>query len=169
MDEAGIHYNVTEQVILPEEVDIGRIEVAMRRLIDRHEILRTSYHLTGDEILQEVHDDYDFSVEYMEKVDDMERAAAAFIRPFDLSVSPAIRCGVIAPREGKAVLIMDMHHITTDGISVNKLKEELWHIYNGETLAEPRIQYKDYSEWQNGRVEAGELNQQEEYWLDIFP
>lgn len=152
-------------------------------MIDRHEALRTSFHLENDEPVQVVHEDVSFGLEYFEapactgsdKADrDREKAANAaaligeFIRPFDLKEAPLFRAGLARMGEASYLLMIDMHHIIGDGTSMGILGSEFARIYNGEVLEPLRIQYKDFAVWQNGMFKTGKIKKQEDYWLNIY-
>ncbi|MBW7477867.1 AMP-binding protein, partial [Paenibacillus oenotherae] len=70
--------------------------------------------------------------------------------------------------EGKRLFMYDMHHIISDGVSMQVLVEEFARLYGGEELPVLRIQYKDYAVWQRERLSGEELKRQETYWLERF-
>jgi len=96
-----------------------------------------------------------------------------FVRPFDLSLAPLLRVGLIKLPIGEAaaarhLLMVDMHHIITDGTSIGLFVKEFMALYAGEKLSPLRLQYKDYSEWQRCQQEKGTLETQAEYWVQQF-
>ncbi|MXO81656.1 hypothetical protein GRP75_28605, partial [Paenibacillus sp. OT2-17] len=121
------------------------------------------------EPVQKVHDYVDFSIKYLEL--DEEKAAEIvkeFITPFDLSQVPLLRVGLVKTNEDRRVMMFDMHHIVSDGISVNILMSEFLDLYQGKTLLPLRIQYKDFSVWQKEMFAGDSIKKQEEYWLQTF-
>ena len=88
-----------------------------------------------------------------------------FLRPFDLSRAPLVRIGVIKSQAAKYILMLDMHHIISDGISQEILLNDFMGIYNGRELPKLRIQYKDYSLWENSQIQQEARKGQEKYWL----
>src|SRR5699024_5453446 len=92
----------------------------------------------------------------------------AFIQPFDLSKAPLVRVGLIDVMENKHLLVFDMHHIISDGISMQILMEECIKLYQGEALAPLHIQYKDYAVWQNEFLRSEAVEKQKKYWLNRF-
>ena len=64
--------------------------------------------------------------------------------------------------------MVDIHHIAADGISMKILVREFMALYNGQELPELRIQYKDFSQWQNNPARSRHLEEQEKYWLKEF-
>jgi amino acid adenylation domain-containing protein len=95
-------------------------------------------------------------------------AWSSFIRPFDLSHTPLLRVGTLEAGESRDFLFVDMHHIISDGISMQVLREDFMAFVDGKELPLLRVQYKDFSEWQNGENEKEILKRQEEYWLKEF-
>ena len=82
MDLNSTAYNMPQIIPLPGEIDIDKLEESFKKLINRHESLRTSFHMIGDQPVQRIHEDVEFEIE-----NDMKRRTSAFrfIRPFDLS------------------------------------------------------------------------------------
>ncbi|MGM0951333.1 MAG: condensation domain-containing protein, partial [Bacillota bacterium] len=66
------------------------------------------------------------------------------------------------------LLLVDMHHIISDGVSVNILIREFGALYNNRTLPMLHIQYKDYAVWQEGYKKGDAYQTQEAYWLKQF-
>ena len=64
--------------------------------------------------------------------------------------------------------MLDIHHIIADGISTGILIKELMALYQGVPLPELRLQYKDFSEWQNSEQQRKVIEKQGEYWLEVF-
>ncbi len=156
-------YNIPEIIPLPEAMDIDKLEVSFNALINRHESLRTSFHMIDDQPLQKVHRDVSFAIQRID-----EAGAPQFVRAFDLSQAPLLRVAAFKTVAEKNYLIVDMHHIISDGISIQVLKEDFNALYEGKELAPLRIQYKDFAEWQNSPKEVERLNQQMSYWLKEF-
>jgi amino acid adenylation domain-containing protein len=171
MEEGNISYNGPEMVILEGNLEKEKLEDVFRKLIRRHESLRTSIELIDDEPFQKIHEEVDFVLEYFEASREKARKLVkSFVKPFDLGKAPLLRVRLIKVVETKHILMVDMHHIISDGTSQEIFINDFLNLYSGKELPPLRIQYKDYSEWQNSRNEAEkELERkQEEYWLDQF-
>ncbi|MED3511767.1 condensation domain-containing protein, partial [Bacillus velezensis] len=118
----------------------------------------------GD-VVQIIHDRWELEFDYQKLPSDGIRPyVKQFIRPFHLDKAPLIRAGLIT-YEDRNLLLLDVHHIAADGVSVGIIRKEFNALYAGHKLKQPPLQYKDYSEWQvsSGTKEA--LKEQEEYWL----
>ncbi|MCT4619882.1 MAG: amino acid adenylation domain-containing protein, partial [Marinisporobacter sp.] len=165
----GIGYNMPTAMIAKGHIDKDRIEETFNKLIQRHESLRTSFKIIDGEPVQLVHETVEFKVADTtvgeKKVDDIVRK---FIKPFELDKAPLFRVGIIKISENKHILMLDMHHIISDGVSANILTKEFTSIYEGNNLSELTIQYKDFTKWQNDLLKSEAIKKQEQYWLNVF-
>jgi hypothetical protein len=90
------------------------------------------------------------------------------MRPFDLSMAPLLRAALIKQGDKQHILVVELHHIISDGISLGILSRQFLQLYSGEILPHLNLQYKDFSAWQNQQLKSGELKVQEQYWLSQF-
>ncbi|MCP5050991.1 MAG: amino acid adenylation domain-containing protein, partial [bacterium] len=169
LDEAGIAYNMPLLLTLKGKIHRVQLENTFKRLVCRHEGFRTSFERINDEIFQRINKDVNFEVQYYGDVEDEKSYAnitKSFVRPFDLFHAPLLRVGLIKRGEKRHILMLDMHHIISDGISIDVMIRDFTNLYRGEILPAPPLQYKDFSEWQNSRKE--QIKAQESYWLETF-
>ncbi|PCN46334.1 hypothetical protein B9C88_02170 [Brevibacillus laterosporus] len=164
-----ISYNMPNVVRIDGELDQERLEIVFQKLISRHEILRTSFELVNGETMQRVHPNVDFSIEYAEaSIEELEAIIQGFVRPFNLEQAPLLRVGLIKIEKDSHVLMLDMHHIISDGVSTGILMQEFISLYTGGELSSLRIQYRDYAVWQREGVHREAIKRQEAYWLEVF-
>ncbi|WP_231109540.1 condensation domain-containing protein, partial [Paenibacillus polymyxa] len=143
------------------------VEHAFRALIQRHETLRTGIEQVQGELVQRIYDEVEFAVDYFQASErEVEQVVEAYYHPFDLTKPPLLRIGLIEVAEDRHILLFDMHHIVSDGISTALLFDEFSRLYRGEELAPLRIQYKDYAVWQHSEAYGQMLQPQKEYWLE---
>ncbi|MCU0290091.1 MAG: condensation domain-containing protein, partial [Acidobacteria bacterium] len=160
LDEAGISYNIPAVMTLEGDLDRNHLENVFSKLIQRHEILRTSFTTINEEPVQIIHKQAAFKLEYHHSAYDVPE----FIRSFDLAKAPLLRVALVEKEPGKYLLMIDMHHIVTDGTSMELFIKEFIAFYGGEELPPLKLQYKDYSAWQLNEPKKTH----EEYWLKQF-
>ena len=90
----------------------------------------------------------------------------AFIRAFDLSVAPLMRAGLVQVAPNEHLLMVDMHHIITDGVSQSILIKDFMAIYNNEQLPDIKLSYKDYATWTQTEEQQKATAQQREFWIN---
>ncbi|MCH7322498.1 amino acid adenylation domain-containing protein [Solibacillus sp. MA9] len=171
-DRDSIAYNMPGILEITGKLDINRLNKAFAKLIERHETLRTSFYAKEDKIVQKVHsaEEIKFETEEVEvqSEEEIKVKAKEFIKPFDLEEAPLLRVSVLSPEKDRHIMLFDMHHIISDGVSLSILTNEFSELYAGKDLAELKVQYKDYSSWQLKKREGEEFRKQEEYWLKEF-
>ncbi|WP_367387265.1 amino acid adenylation domain-containing protein [Bacillus vallismortis] len=169
-------YHIPMALLVKGEIDLYRLENAFKKFIDRHEILRTGFELQNNELIQKVHNRVDFKLEF-EKATLTENGSIKdltshyckqSIAPFDLSKPPLMRAKVINIGKNKCILVVNFHHIISDGASQGILVNEILDLYDNKNLFELNVQYKDFVEWENKYKQSKEINKQKEYWLDVY-
>ncbi|MDW3194573.1 MAG: amino acid adenylation domain-containing protein [Cytophagales bacterium] len=171
----ALTYNMPQIVRLDGELDKDRLEYAFRKLVDRHESLRTSFKLIDEEPVQQITEQVDFQMEYYQSnEEEVQQVINKFIRPFDLAKAPLIRVGLIteikSSEQGSTahILMVDMNHIVIDGVSQGILINDFMSLYYNEELPPRQLQYKDYAVWQQGAEQQAALFQQKAYWLEEY-
>ncbi len=174
MEDGNTGYNIPLAVILEGPLQVEKLRGAFSGLIRRHESLRTSFHMLDGRPVQKVHPPVEFELETHLDAPGSPRGprvspwADSFVRPFDLAQYPLFRAGLFREAEQRHVLMVDMHHIVSDGISHNLLMADFAALYNGEQLPPLAIQYKEYALWVNRPARQAALAEQESWWLEVF-
>ncbi len=169
MELDSIAYNVNVVVGLAGETDRKKLAETFGKLLDRDESLRTSFITVGDTPVQQIHQEVEFEIQYYEASQFRARDIIEnFIRPFDLAKAPILRVGLIKIDLHSQILMVGLHHIITDGISQIILINDFMSLYNDAQLPALRLQYKDYSDWQQSETVKEGLKRQEEFWLKEF-
>ncbi|TCN18914.1 non-ribosomal peptide synthetase, partial [Mesobacillus foraminis] len=165
--ESEVHYNMPIVMEIKGDLDANLLESALKSLVNRHESLRTSFHLEKQELTQKVHTEVGWSMDFTQVGEgELQELITSFIQPFDLSCAPLFRAQLVKLEENRFILMLDMHHIISDGISAGVLLENLSQMYQGKRLPELAVQYKDYVCWQLETAMQERLEEQKTYWLD---
>jgi acyl-CoA synthetase (AMP-forming)/AMP-acid ligase II/acyl carrier protein len=172
----SIAYNIPSVYFLEGKFEKQEVFVPFQKLIQRHESLRTSFRQVEGELVQEIQEKADIEIEYVDlllnksKPDRIQvnKIIKGFIRPFTLSQAPLMRVGLIRLEPFRSILMVDMSHIITDGISHIILVKEFFELLNKLELPGLKIHYKDFSQWQNKNIETEARKKQEQYWLKEF-
>jgi non-ribosomal peptide synthetase component F/NADP-dependent 3-hydroxy acid dehydrogenase YdfG len=169
-DKTSLAYNIPHVLNIDGLLDKNRLEWTFRKLLARHESLRTCFELHPDMgPVQRVVEDASFDIEWMEVPDmDIDDMIRQFIKPFDLSNAPLIRVAVFQRSETHHTMLVDIHHIVSDGISVGLLITEFTALFKGEVLPALNLQYKDYAVWQQEDRQRSLVEKQKEFWIEEF-
>lgn len=172
LEGATVSYNIPAVMVMEGILDRERMEAALQHLIERHDTLRTSFEMVHGEPVQRVHDKVDFTIQYADVCNNsftdgyIESLIHSFIRPFDLETPPLLRVGLIQLEAERHILLVDIHHMISDAVSMVTFTDEFVRLYQGEELPALRLQYKDYAVWQQTWKQTVSYKKQEEYWLN---
>jgi hypothetical protein len=184
-------YHIPGGFHLAGPLDRGALRRALNRIVQRHEALRTTFHLVDGEPVQRIApvEESNFALidqDLRGHAQEAERELERIVREeasaeFDLERGPLIRGRLIRLQnedededkrhEERHTLLLTMHHIVSDGWSMGVLGEELSALYGAyregkeDPLPELGIQYGDFAVWQRGRVAGELLARQAGYWM----
>lgn len=150
---------------LEGRVDASRLEDSLHQVICRHESLRTAFVVVDGEFYQRVvKEPRFFLAEFDLAGRTPSEALEDFTAPFDLLEPPLLRAALAYGEDGTANLLIDVHHIAADGLSMNIVLQEALALYDGEALPPARVQARhvqveldDYLASERGRADA-------DYW-----
>jgi amino acid adenylation domain-containing protein len=175
-------HHIQDAFSVTGELNIEGIRYAVQKISERHEVLRTSFIIKGNEIKQRV--DNEFFADTLTVIDlaGYEDSTRMFeelffeisTRPFNLAKPPLWRISIakLSPTEYR--ILICFHHIVLDGWSKKIFFEELAGWYSNYTQGHPfspeplTIQYKDYTAWSNKLLKGEYLTKLKKYWLNQF-
>jgi amino acid adenylation domain-containing protein len=168
-------YNVSLPVCICSLIDIEAIEKAFVELIKRHAQLRSTFRRQGKEIIQQIHQNQQL---YFLQVDGSTwsenelkaKVLEAHKVPFDLEKGPVVRVNWFTISSKEHILLLNIHHIVCDGLSLNILLKELIQIYRaqqtGIEMNLPLIKhsYQDYVNWEKRALAGTQGEKLWSYW-----
>ncbi|MDO6435725.1 amino acid adenylation domain-containing protein [Flavitalea sp. BT771] len=177
-------YNISQAYEIDGTLNRPALENAYADIVQRHESLRTLFADKGEEGPCQVIGEYDeekfriaFSDISAQPDGDLlagEAVLSASRTCFHLEKGPLLSVCVIQRGSLRHLLVITMHHIISDGWSMEVFIKELLLSYNyyssgqGERLADLKVQYKDYVHWQGLQLMQPETGLMKQYWLDRF-
>ena len=183
MKGASEAYHIALCKRLRGNLDRSALRQALDRVLARHESLRTTFSVVDSQLVQHIasHDEGSFHlVEHDLRLQhdtpaELERLMAEEIQnPFNLELGPLIRGLLIRLKDDEHALLITMHHIVSDGWSMNLLMRELSALYGAflrheeDPLPGLEIQYGDYAVWQRQCSGGEALERQAEYWKNML-
>jgi amino acid adenylation domain-containing protein len=168
-------YNMTGALSLSGSLQVEALKQALGAIIQRHEPLRTSFQPIDGVPVQVIDPKpiWELSIVNLEgkEAEAAEKLAYREAQTsFDLTKGPLLRVTLLKLQPEKHILLINMHHIISDGWSIGVFVRELSHLYGafvaGEkpTLADLPIQYADFAVWQRQWLQGKVLAAQLEYW-----
>ncbi|MEO8334161.1 MAG: amino acid adenylation domain-containing protein [bacterium] len=170
-------YNVPRAMRLRGALDVESLRSAIEAVVQRHEILRTTYASDERGAVQVINTNERFAltpVDLTGESDGMAVAERFFLdqarTPFDITKDPLLRGYLLQLGDDDHVLVLVTHHIASDGWSKGVMFRELSQAYrafasgNVPAMSPLPIQYADFAQWQRAQVETGSLSGHLEYW-----
>ncbi|RDV11083.1 amino acid adenylation domain-containing protein, partial [Pontibacter diazotrophicus] len=174
--QGSSHYHLPAVFRLKGDVDVAGLENAFRRIVERHEALRTVITEEEGQGFQKAIDAGQWQMTYLEDASFPNAASLralvqkAVEQPFDLGKDFMLRAVLVKLSEQEHLLVVVQHHIASDGWSVSILVKELTELYaakleNRESkLPQLPVQFADYAVWQREYLQGEVLEQQQAYW-----
>ncbi|HEC75388.1 MAG TPA: amino acid adenylation domain-containing protein [Methylophaga aminisulfidivorans] len=172
-------YNMPLSLMVEGLFCVQIAERALRKIIQRHESLRTTFSVHHDDVMQKVHDKFEFTLSLHdlsnlqagEKESEIaELVARDKLKPFNLEQGIMLRAGYILLDKGKGILLFNIHHIASDGWSMRILNNEFITYYGNisqgknDDLVPLNLQYSDYAHWQRSWLSGARFDKQLNYW-----
>ncbi|HWF04399.1 MAG TPA: condensation domain-containing protein, partial [Candidatus Angelobacter sp.] len=174
-------YNVPFSLRLSGELNRAALESSLKQILQRHEVLRTSFPSDQGIPKQKIDDDVqmDWEVLDLSHLSTAEAEAQArsiamqeAARPFDLARGPLFRVKLLQLSERENVLVAMLHHIISDAWSLGVMVREFTHLYRSfiekeqTSLLELPVQYADFAVWQRDWLQGDVLDAQLAYWKE---
>jgi aspartate racemase len=174
-------YTISLAWRLRGRLDVVALRRALQRIGERHSVLRTDLRVVDGELVQEVHPHVRFDIEVVEVPARPDRVAAAramarqlAARPFDLTRAPLLRAQLLRLGEDDAVLLIAVHHLVFDGLSVGVLGHELDALYAQSTLGQPpelpdpSMQYAEFARAQRASWSGADHQAEVDFWRELL-
>jgi len=176
-------YNITRAVKIEGALEVAVLQKALNAIVTRHATLRTVFAFEGGHPVQVIKESCPIDVSVIDLSDRPLSGREIKIhhllteearRPFDLSKDAMLRVTVLRLDDEEHILLLVMHHIASDGWSIDILHRELATLYKacltGEAVSLPSlpIQYADYAHWQRQWLQGEVLESQLSYWKEAL-
>jgi hypothetical protein len=172
-------YNMPSLLRLSGSLNLEALQKAIDRIVDRHETLRTHFICLHESPAQAIDPMLQVKLQLLDLTSmgpkEREEKARQLVhqqvnRPFQLSSEPLLRATLLRLQPAEHLLLLNMHHIVSDGWSSGIFFRELAALYSGfaqgqeVSLPPLPISYSDYTLWQRERLPVFE--EQLHYWKE---
>ncbi|PTL74939.1 non-ribosomal peptide synthetase, partial [Vitiosangium sp. GDMCC 1.1324] len=172
-------YNIPSALRLQGALDVDALRRSFDELLRRHESFRTTFRDSPQGPVQHIHPDVTLPFSPVDlralPAEEREREAhrlaqAEAQRPFELAHGPLLRVTLLQLADNDHVLVVVMHHIISDGGSIEVLLRELTALYDAFLRNAPSplpplpVQYADFAVWQRSWLQGEALEAQLGWW-----
>ncbi len=173
-DGAEKPYHLAGAWRLQGSVDAARLEDCIHQVIIRHESLRTAFVVVDGEFYQRIVAEPRFFLDRIELKQSATLTSTVdallddYIQPFNLLEPPLLRVGLATEEDGSHLLLMDVHHIVADGLSMNVVLQEILALYDDVRLEPVRSQARHVHDTVDQYLVGEQSNQDARFWCDAL-
>ena len=179
LESGASAYNVAFALQLNGPLDDAALERSLSELVRRHEALRTTFEMVDGRLEQVIAPMVEMPLPLIDlrlmPQPDRERemlrlATAEAQRPLDLATGPLFQCTLVRLDTHEHVLLLTLHHITSDAWSIGVLLRELAAFYTAfvdgqpSPLSELPVQFADFVAWRRAQIADGVIDKQLAFW-----
>lgn len=178
LDPTRYNYNVVEVAMLKGQIDAAALEASLVAICERHDVLRSAFVERHGEPMQRLLRAAPRFERLKLKPCPADKQAAAIRRkalelaqyPFDLAREPPLKVTLLSFDRNSHALVVNVHHLVTDGWSQRLFWEELAAHYSAArkgsaaALPAPTFQYRDFALWQQSWAQTPAAKEQLDYW-----
>ncbi|WP_316186189.1 non-ribosomal peptide synthase/polyketide synthase [Bradyrhizobium sp. SZCCHNR31011] len=179
VEDVGAAYNMAGALRLDGLLDGPALQCAFSEIVRRHANLRTRFELVDGRGVQVIDETQAFRIGFTDlgalEREERQIEARRLIndharQPFDLRTGPLLRAMLVKLGEREHLLLVNMHHIISDGWSLRVLLRELGLLYRAEvegrtaSLPNLAVQYADYALWQRNWLDGDVLSRYVDHW-----
>ncbi|MGZ4134918.1 MAG: condensation domain-containing protein [Tumebacillaceae bacterium] len=180
-ESGSVAYNIPTVYQFQGTLDVTLLAQCLQEIVQRHETLRTTFTTENEQPMQVIHSEMHLPlplIDLSERTEmDRNTELQNFVHqeahtPFDLTTGPLIRTHLLRLSDEAHALVVNMHHIISDGWSLGVFIRELAALYAAFAsdteceLPELPLQYADYSLWQQEWLQGEVLEEQLAYWRE---
>lgn len=164
-------YHMQHNFLLKGRLHVEVLEQCLKRLIERHEALRTVFRADGGRPVAVVKPEMAVALNRVKLPGDLgQTLAREAALSFNLTDGPLFRFTLFQVQEDHHVLSMTLHHIIADGWSMGVIFKEVSALYAAFLEGKPdplpplRVQYADFAEWQHQWLQGDAMAKERDYW-----
>jgi len=172
-------YNAYIALHISGPLKVEFLERALRELVRRHESLRTIFQLQEDQPVQIIEASARFHLPIVDlsllsptqrDIEEKQIIHNETRYSFDLKTGPLFRVLLISKSNHEHMLVLTMHHIICDNLSVGVFSQEMIVLYEAflsggsSPLPDLPVQYADFSVWQRQHLQGELLSNRLAYW-----
>ncbi len=171
-------YNISGAYRLHGDLNSKALEIAFKQLLERHEVLRTSFRVQNEQLqngqpFQHIENDINFSIT-KQSVSDQEIKTLVkqeAQNDFDIEKAPLVRVKLLMLASDEHLLLITFHHLVFDGGSWGILINEITQNYNATLnntvpdFTTLPVQFADYAHWQRKKLNSENLSGQLDFWI----
>ena len=163
-----VTYNLPIAITLPSGVDADKVEETLIQIIQAHPAFNIHFETQGDDVVQVYDPDQEPLVTRNEMTEEeLADYQHQFTLPFHLERGPLYRMEIVQT-EKRVVILMDVHHLISDGASTDLMLRQLCTLLDGGTIDREQIGYLQFSQEQRQAENGQEYQEAKAYFAEVM-
>lgn len=169
MNPDSIMYNIPTALTFPASVSAETLSDAVKKVARNHPALFCNFFQTDHGVVMRKPSDLSLEVTLKTLSDEaFEAEKETFMRPFHLEHDRLIRAEVITTPDERKSLLLDMHHMISDGSSMDIFIRQLTAVLNGQAVEAESYDYLRFAVEQNAKAEQGGMSKDKAFFDNMF-
>jgi tyrocidine synthetase-3 len=169
LDKDSYLYNICGGILFSTMPNVIKLQNALDTIISRHDILRSYFEFENSQIKHKVSNNFNIRIDPIDVcTNDIKELFYIYQSKFSLDKAPLFNVFLFRLPNGKALFMLDIHHIIFDGASLDIFMNELSLAYNEKSLPELAISYKDFAIWESKQLENDNFASSKKFWIEQF-
>lgn len=162
-------YNISGGIEFFETLDFEKIKYCFNVIVQRYESFRTYFEIIDGEIYQKILPSINLNITKTYcNVNNINLEFEKFNTAFDLSKAPLLKIQVLFLNNGHTMIFISMHHIISDGTSMQILLQDFYKLYNNQELDPKKFTYKDFINYEQYYSGSYNYANSKDFWLNEF-
>ncbi|WP_026475902.1 condensation domain-containing protein [Alkaliphilus transvaalensis] len=167
-DKNSTNYNMSFIFEVEGLLNLDKLNKTLNKLIERHEALQVRFKMENGVLYGIINKSNPIEVETIKTTNqNLEILLKDTIKPFDLNNDILLRVINIQTKD-KNLLVFDIHHIISDGLSMEVLIKDFIKLYENKEPSKLKYQYSHYANWQRNFYQSEDFKKQEDFWVKEF-
>ena len=164
----NITYNIPFAIMLPQSIEVDKVEQALIQIIKAHPAFNIHFETQGDDVVQVYDPDLEALVIRSEMTEEeLVTYKQQFVLPFHLERGPLYRIEIVQT-EKYVVILMDIHHLISDGASTDLILRQLCGILDGENIEREQLGYLQFAQEQRQAESGNKYQEAKAYFAEVM-
>ena len=164
LNEGKAAFNIPVAVVLKGTIDQDKLQQSFEKLKALHPALALTFAEVNGEVFQTEKNDNEVRID-LHQTADLHSVVQDYIHyDFDLENGPLFKIGLVPISDSEQLLLISIHHLISDGWSVNVLLRDLEKLYTDQEVKAPEVKFSDFAHWQADSIEDKSFANAKSYW-----
>lgn len=157
-------YNQACLLQLATPINIEKLQQSLNQLVERHDLLKSSFQQQGEQLIQRIHPQMAITLELHQLDGELEPFYQQQAdKSFNTQQGPLFRA-LLIQQQSQHYLLICAHHLIADFWAMQRLIADWQSLYLGETLPELKQSFKEFNLQEQTWLSSEQAQAAQTYW-----